>query len=518
MTATPSTSTDVVEIPVGKLDSSPWQTRHFPRKDPALGDLAASIKKVGVLQPVLVRMKGQRFQILAGERRVRAARRAKLATVPSIVRDVDDNTAAEICVVENLQREDLGVIEEGHAVALLLEREAWTTATVGAQIGRSPEWVARRASLWTRLSEAWKKVASTPGHPAHGWPAARLELIARIDPDEQDAILKKNKRAETWFWSAGSSEIRREIDTRIRALAVAPWNLDDAALVSDAGACDVCPHRASQAALLFDNVTDDPKTDQCLRPPCWSKKITAHFKAIFAAHVEANGKPPILVVSYSSGGIAKRLGKDLPTVNRWDIGPAKARPFKGSKPMLFCDPSTDHYGRIMHAKKTRGAHVGTTRKQTVAEKRRTLSIKRLKEGATAVVHAIGKAKRSPKPKEIAALSALFHLSDGYHEPGTEVDVVARFTEAMSGTKQYNALLREVWIEDVVDGLADQAQYQTWDVDRAEGVVSLASHVAGLVGVDPAPLVAKAITDNPEPASWSKKKTTKKKATKKGGAS
>ncbi|KKN56875.1 hypothetical protein LCGC14_0568000 [marine sediment metagenome] len=58
--------------------------------------------------------------------------------------------AAEICVTENLQREDLSVIEEGHAVALLLERAGWTFETVGAQVGRHPKWVARRASLWTQ--------------------------------------------------------------------------------------------------------------------------------------------------------------------------------------------------------------------------------------------------------------------------------------------------------------------------------------------------------------------------------
>ena len=309
----------VTYLELDQLDPSPWQTRSFPRKDPELGELATSIQELGVLQPVLVRPVGVRFQILAGERRVRAARLAELDVVPVIVRKIDDDTAAQICVVENLQREDLGVIEEGHAVALLLERDGWTFETVAAQIGRTSTWVARRSSLWTRLSEGWKKIATTPGHPAYSWPAARLEVVATLDTADQDEILKRNKASANWFWTdASASELQRHVDTRLRRLSAAPFRHADAKLVPEAGKCTECPFRASQEHLLFDNVKPGkgiPKGDRCLRPACWDQKAIVHLRAAVEMSEAKYGKKPILAVGYQKAPYQGKLGKGLERFN-----------------------------------------------------------------------------------------------------------------------------------------------------------------------------------------------------------
>lgn len=227
----PTLETTISHIGLDQVDPSPWQTRRFGKKpDPQLRELAESIGEVGVLQPVLVRPVGDRFELVAGERRVRAARLAKMKTVPAIVRELPDDIAAQVCVVENLQREDLNPVEQGHAVALLLERDGWTADTVAAEIGRSATWVARRASLWTRLSDAWKDVAGETDHPAAAWPTANLEVVARLDVADQDAILAKHRNDPgSWFWHSDSRELRRETDNRLRQLCASPAGEEEGA-------------------------------------------------------------------------------------------------------------------------------------------------------------------------------------------------------------------------------------------------------------------------------------------------
>ena len=109
----------VAMLPMGDIDPNPAQPRR--RFDPtALQELADSIRQVGVLQPILVCEMGGRYRIIAGERRWRAARMAKLETIPAIVRRMDDVARMEAALIENIQREDLNPVEEaaGHARAL----------------------------------------------------------------------------------------------------------------------------------------------------------------------------------------------------------------------------------------------------------------------------------------------------------------------------------------------------------------------------------------------------------------
>ena len=108
----------VHEVPVNKVVASPWQPRsNFGAE--ALSELVDSIKVHGVLQPLLVREVGKKFELVAGERRLRAAQAALLKKVPVIVIEASDEKALEIALIENLQREDLNPIEEAEGYALL---------------------------------------------------------------------------------------------------------------------------------------------------------------------------------------------------------------------------------------------------------------------------------------------------------------------------------------------------------------------------------------------------------------
>jgi ParB family chromosome partitioning protein len=124
------------EIPVADVTPNPNQPRvHFDEE--TLGELSASIAQIGLLQPILVRRVGDGYQLIAGERRWRAARRAGLTTVPAVVRTSDDLAAVEEALVENLHREDLTALEEAAAYLQLIEDFQLTHEDVAKRIGKS---------------------------------------------------------------------------------------------------------------------------------------------------------------------------------------------------------------------------------------------------------------------------------------------------------------------------------------------------------------------------------------------
>ena len=107
---------DVLQLPLEQLEHNPYQTRTAALNEIALQELAASIKSVGVLQPIVVRTNGVgRYQVIAGERRWQAAHMAGLNAIPAIVRHVSNEQAMEMTIIENLQREDLNPIEQARA-------------------------------------------------------------------------------------------------------------------------------------------------------------------------------------------------------------------------------------------------------------------------------------------------------------------------------------------------------------------------------------------------------------------
>ena len=116
-----SEATGYQEVPIGSISVNPYQPRDVFDED-ALNSLSLSIREVGVLQPVLIRRKSSdTFELIAGERRWRAAKRAGKETIPAIVRDVEDLTSLEHALVENLHRQDLGPLEEAAAYQQLID-------------------------------------------------------------------------------------------------------------------------------------------------------------------------------------------------------------------------------------------------------------------------------------------------------------------------------------------------------------------------------------------------------------
>ena len=173
----PARAAGVQMLAVGQLVPNPDQPRrHFD--DAALDELAASLGTRGLIQPIVVRPKGSRFEIVAGERRWRAAQRARLHEVPVIVRTLADAEMVELAIIENVQREDLNAIEEAVAYQRLIKEHGHNQEQVGKLVGKSRSHIANLLRLLELPSNVRDAVADgrlTMGH-------ARA-LVSASDPE-----------------------------------------------------------------------------------------------------------------------------------------------------------------------------------------------------------------------------------------------------------------------------------------------------------------------------------------------
>jgi len=155
-----------IEIPIGEIDRNESQPRkNFDEK--ALNELAESIKAKGIIQPIILVKRNNRYMIVAGERRWRAARIAGLKHVPAVVRDYTDQDVSEIAIIENLQREDLNPIESAMAIQDLIDKYTLTQEEVADKIGKSRSAVTntlRLLSLPEELIELVKSNKLSAGH------------------------------------------------------------------------------------------------------------------------------------------------------------------------------------------------------------------------------------------------------------------------------------------------------------------------------------------------------------------
>jgi ParB family transcriptional regulator, chromosome partitioning protein len=217
-------------LPIKQLEPNPKQPRkHFD--EAALEELAASIREKGVLQPLLVRPKGKKYEIVAGERRFRAATRAGITEVPVVIRDLSDLETLEIALIENLQRQDLGALEEARAYHQLLDLGT-TQDEVAKAVGKARSTITNSLRLLQLSKDAQLALEDgsiTAGHARAilGQPAAdrdwALEQIVTFDLTVRQAEKLKNetkaaskKADKPRVYRQLELELSRQVGTKVK--------------------------------------------------------------------------------------------------------------------------------------------------------------------------------------------------------------------------------------------------------------------------------------------------------------
>ncbi|MFT8323970.1 ParB/RepB/Spo0J family partition protein [Oenococcus sicerae] len=168
----------VLKIAITSLEANPFQ----PRKtfdQVALSELADSLKETGLIQPIVVRKHGAKYQIVAGERRFRAARSAELTQVPVIVKSLSDNAMMALSIIENLQREDLNPIEEAQGINAYMKRLTLTQAQAAEKLGKSRAAIANTLRLLNLPAQVQQLIIE--GQLSMGHARALLGLDAQSD-------------------------------------------------------------------------------------------------------------------------------------------------------------------------------------------------------------------------------------------------------------------------------------------------------------------------------------------------
>lgn len=176
------------EIPTSAILDSPHQPRQS--MDPeALQRLSESVVEQGILQPILVRPRGKKFELLAGHRRLAAAKLANLATVPAIVRTVDDHGAQVIALTENLNREDITPIEEAHALLALQTATGWGIREIARKVGRHASQVSESIRVAGSITPELLRTAGIRDFNAV--PFSSLKALAAVEkPADRTRALK----------------------------------------------------------------------------------------------------------------------------------------------------------------------------------------------------------------------------------------------------------------------------------------------------------------------------------------
>lgn len=258
-------------VPVSMIE--PWPDQ--PRRsidDAQLIELAESIGKVGVLQPILVRpiRAGAMFGIVSGERRFRAARRAGLTHIPAVVRTLTDAEALDLALTENLQRVDVPPLDEAEGYERLHQVHGYSIDEIADKVGKSRTYVYARLKLTSLCDDA--RAYLRDGRLT---PTVAL-LVARIPTPSQQVEAAKycaaDNRGQALNATAAADYIR---STYMLRLVAAEFDPADATLVRAAGPCTACPKRTGAHPELFGDV---PDADTCTDGGCYEGKTAAHHE------------------------------------------------------------------------------------------------------------------------------------------------------------------------------------------------------------------------------------------------
>src|SRR5512143_2475502 len=173
---------DLMELDIDRIDPAETQPRRVFKED-KLDELASSIRHNGIIQPLVVRRNGERFQLVAGERRWRAAQKAGLHRVPCIVKEISEDNILELSLIENIQREELNPIEEANAYKSLLEKRHLTQEEVAQRVGKDRSSITNSLRLLKLPPEVQRFLEEDKLSMGHA------RALVSVDSPEQQSLL-----------------------------------------------------------------------------------------------------------------------------------------------------------------------------------------------------------------------------------------------------------------------------------------------------------------------------------------
>jgi ParB family chromosome partitioning protein len=293
MTTAVEMQSEYRNLPLLSLTESPANPRRS-FDETSLNELADSIRSQGVLSPLLIRPKGNTYEIVAGARRYRAAQLAGLDSVPARIVELTDAQALEVSIIENLQRSQVHPLDEATGYVALMHLD-YSVEQIAAKVGKSVGYVlsrSRLADLAPAVTEAFAKDEIGVGHAL---------LLAKIQPGQQEEALAACYQDT---YTNGSKPKRILLPVRhlqqwiehniLLDLSAAPFSKEDTQLLPEAGSCVDCPKRTGHNPLLFSEIGFN-QPQSCSDPKCFQAKLEEHVKQTVAA------KPKLVQISTAYG-------------------------------------------------------------------------------------------------------------------------------------------------------------------------------------------------------------------------
>ena len=505
--------------------------RTINEADPKFLELVDSVKRNGVLVDVAARpitdvlrevlaghardmAKGAKYEVLYGERRLRAARLAGLETIPAIVHEgLTDEQAFELTFGENFNREDLKPLEEAKAVSILLRKCGGNVLKVCEKMGKSERAVRRRMRL-IALSDGWVKAIEDPASPPGRAGLEHLEVIARLPRETQDQLLKKatdGRLLEEWGGDPRSVQsLEKEIGRLLHVIGSVAW----------AKSCEGCPRRsdAEDMAPLCGAAGNGKKPEKgakatCLDPECWLAKHREYIQEREKALKKEHGKKLLRITNAEYGDRTELSSKALKSC---DYVKAK-KGDKGAEPALVVEGSG--FGSVEFVKRLRTAGSSTPKPKepSLQEKKKRLGRKRW---AWVVDQLRAKLKKMSCPfqqDQLMALAAVFGCRNGTYWGARDPKRWTVWKRVYPLTKKS----RQLCIEDLWTGVRKELveRLHHWGAAEAldASVITEANKQAELLKVDLKPWHEQAAKKFPEPPAWTKKTMKKKTEPGKGKA-
>lgn len=291
-------------IDLGLIDPNPNNPRKtFNEAD--MKELSESIKSIGVLQPIVVRQTGDRYELVCGERRWRASILSEQETIPAIVRQLTDEESLDLAITENLQRKDVDPLEEATAFLQLIELRNYSIEMISDRFGKSVQYVAQRLKL-VDLIESFRDLLNKEvigvGHAIE---------ISKLTTENQETLFEEEYSSwnEPYHDHLTVKQLKGKIsDMFMINMADAPFDLTDMNLFPEMGACTDCRFNSSSNLHLF---PDSPEKGCCTNRLCYDDKLNRFTRNEVVRLINEEPQVFILAHKFNLNDNDKKLIEEL---------------------------------------------------------------------------------------------------------------------------------------------------------------------------------------------------------------